>query len=107
MASETLSFSWRLVDCRQTPDAVLELAGLHLGVAAEDADASAGAGAQPFEDFDGGSLAGAIGAEQAEDFAGAHFEIDALDGRKAAVALAEGFHLDGVVHEFFSFSQAG
>src|ERR1017187_6322909 len=88
-------------------DAVLELAGLHLGIAAEDADASAGAGAQAFEDFDSGGLTGAIGAEQAEDFAGAHFEIDALDGRKTAVALAEGFHLDGIVHEFSSLSQAG
>src|ERR1035441_3349611 len=88
-------------------DAVLELAGLHLGIAAEDADASAGAGAQPFEDFYGGGLTGAIGAEQAEDFAGAHFEIDALDGGKAAVTLAEGFHLDGIVHEFSSLSQAG
>ena len=88
-------------------DAVLELAGLDLGVAAEHADASAGARAQSLEDFDGGGLAGAVGAEQAEDFAGAHFEIDALDGREAAVALGEGFHLDGIVHEFFSLSQDG
>src|ERR1019366_1728854 len=88
-------------------DAVLELAGLHLGIAAEDADASAGARAQALEDFDGGGLTGAIGAEQAEDIAGAHVEIYALDGRKTAVALAQGFHLDGIVHEFSSLSQAG
>jgi hypothetical protein len=51
-------------------DAVLELKGLDLGVAAEHADATAGTGAQAFQDFDGGGLTGAVGAEQAEDFAG-------------------------------------
>ena len=88
-------------------DAVFELKGLDLGVAAEHADAAAGTGAQALEDFDGGGFAGAVGAEQAEDFAGADFEIDAFDGRKAAVALGEGFHLNGIVHELTSFSQAG
>src|SRR6185369_3282255 len=62
---------------------------------------------QSLEDFDGGGFTGAVGAEQSEDFAGTHFEIDAFDGRKAGVALGEGFHLNGIVHELTSFSQAG
>ena len=86
-------------------DAILEFAGLDFGVAAQHADAAAGAGAQALQNFDGGGFAGAVGAEQAEDFAGAHFEIDALDGRKSGVALGEGFHLYGIVHGFFSLAQ--
>src|ERR1035438_8714538 len=88
-------------------EAVLELAGLDLGVAAQHADATARAGAQALEDFDGGGLTGAVGAEHAKNFAGTHFEIDALNGGETAVGLLEGFHLDGIVHEFSSFSQAG
>ena len=80
---------------------------LHLGVAAQDADAAAAARAQSLQNFDRRRLTRAVGAEHAEDLAGAHFEIDALDGRKTAVALAQGFHLDRIVHEFFSLSQAG
>jgi len=77
-------------------DAVFELAGLDLGIAPEDGDASAGSWTQSFENFDGGGLAGAVGSEEAEDFAGADFEVDAFDGLEGAVVLFEGFDFDGV-----------
>ena len=106
MASRDRDLLLQVGGLQADADAVLELAGLDFGIAAEDADAAAAARAQAFQDFDGGGLAGAVGAEQAEDFAGAHFEIDALDGGEAAVALFESFYLDGIVHGSFSVAQA-
>ena len=98
MASRTLIFSWRLVAWRQTPTRSLSWRVWTSGSQPEDADAAAGAGAQALEDFDGGGFAGAVGAEQAEDFAGAHFEIDAFDGLERAVGLFEAFYLNGMIH---------
>ena len=69
---------------------------LFVGVEAEDADVAAGALADAFEDFDGGGFACAVGAEQAEDFAGADFEIDASNGLEIAVFFAESGDGDGV-----------
>src|SRR5690606_13067401 len=37
----------------------------------------------------GGGLAGAVGADQADDAAGGDLEVDAVDGDRAVVALAE------------------
>ncbi len=45
--------------------------------------------AQPDQALDGGGLAGAVRAEQAEDLAGADLEADAVDGVHGAVALAQ------------------
>ena len=50
-------------------DAVFELRFLLVGIVIEHADIAAGALADAFENLDGGGLAGAVGAEQAEDFA--------------------------------------
>ncbi len=79
-------------------DAVFELARLHFGIVAEHGNASAAARAQAFEDLDGAGFAGAVGAEQAEDFARAHFEIDALHGGERAVGFFEPLNLNGIIH---------
>ena len=44
-------------------------------------------GDEPLEDLDRGGLAGAVRAEQAEALAGAHLEVEAVDGDHVAVAL--------------------
>ena len=44
---------------------------------------------QPFADLDRRRLAGAVRAEQAEALAGAHVEIEAVDGDDVLVGLAE------------------
>ena len=46
-------------------------------------------GGQAFADLDGGGLAGAIGSEQAEALAGAHFEFEAVDGDDIFISLAK------------------
>src|SRR5439155_15968653 len=46
---------------------------------AEHAHLAAGWSKQPFQDFDGGHLARAIGAEQAEAFARVNLQIEAVD----------------------------
>ena len=50
---------------------------------------------EAFEDLDGGGLAGAVGAEEGEDLAAVHLEVDAADRFVGAVALdepADGHH---------------
>ena len=42
------------------------------------------------DDLDGGGLAGAVGADVADDFAGTDGEVDVVDGGEAAVAFARG-----------------
>jgi hypothetical protein len=79
-------------------DAVLDLRGLDFGVEAEDADVAAGTGAEAFEDLDRGGLARAVRSEEAEDFAGADFEVDSFDGSEIGIALVESFYLDGMGH---------
>ena len=44
---------------------------------------------QPLADLDGGGLAGAVGAEQPEAFAGADLEVQARDGDHVVIALAQ------------------
>src|ERR1035437_4680252 len=46
------------------------------------------------DDLDGGRLAGAIGADVADDFARANTEADVFDCGKSAVALGQSFHLE-------------
>ena len=53
--------------------------------------------AQAFEDLDSAGFAGAVGAEEAEDFTGFYFEIDTADGGDFSVALVEGFHEYGAL----------
>ena len=50
---------------------------------------------QPFADFDGGGLAGAVGAQQAEALAAAHFEVEAVHGDHVFVRLAQIAELQG------------
>jgi hypothetical protein len=54
-----------------------------------------------------GRLAGAVGAEQAEDAARRHLEVDAVERRDRAESLGQPFHQDGCIrHEGSSFSRA-
>jgi hypothetical protein len=56
-------------------------------VDAEDSHVAGGAGAEAFEDLDRGGLAGPVGAEEREDLAAIHVQVDAADDRAAAVSL--------------------
>jgi hypothetical protein len=79
---------------------MLQLAGADLRVKAANADEAAIGIAQAFEDFDGGGLAGAVGAEQAEDFAFCDAEAHAAHGVHIAVVLDEIIYLqDGFEHD--------
>jgi hypothetical protein len=51
--------------------------------------------AQPLDHLQGGGLAGAVGAEDAEGLALFDLEADAVDRDVFAVALGEGVDLDG------------
>ena len=65
---------------------------------AEHFDLAGGRLQQSFEDLDGGGLAGAVGAEQAEALAGLDGQIESanrLDGRAARVVLDELGAADG------------
>src|SRR5690606_7008893 len=71
-----------------------------------DVEAEAGAFAcvrpeQAADHADGGRLAGSVGAEEANDLAAPHREIDVVDRRLAAEALGEAADLDDglAVHE--------
>ena len=81
-------------------DSSLQGALVELRVVAEDAHLAGVVVAVAFEDLDGRGLAGAVRPEQAEDLAGAHGEVDALEGLEVAVGLAQaaGFD-DGGGHE--------
>ena len=94
MASKVLSLSGREVDWRAAPISFLSFSESRCGIEAADADAAAVEIAEAFEDFDGGGFAGAVGAEEAEDFAFVDAEADAADGFEIAVALDEIFYLD-------------
>ena len=56
---------------------------------AEHRDLAGVGGRQAFADFDGGSLAGAVGPEEAEAFSAAHLQLDAIDGDHVFVRLAK------------------
>ena len=64
-------------------------------VSAQDADLAAVGLQLPGEHLDGGGLAGAVGAQEAEDLAGRDLEADALDGLRVAVAEAQVLRADG------------
>src|SRR5205814_9906505 len=60
------------------------------GVDAEHLDLAAVATAVALKDLDSGRLPGAVRAEQAEDLAALHFEIDPAHRLDRAVGLAQG-----------------
>jgi hypothetical protein len=59
-----------------------------------DAGRAAGRGDETREHAHGGGLAGAIGAEEAEDFTGFDREAEVIDGQDAVEILAEVLRLD-------------
>ena len=77
--------------------------GAHGGALADDVVArharrARGGRQQRGEHQDGGGLAGAVGAEEAVDLAGLDAQVDAVDGARAVLELAdEALHLDAVV----------
>ena len=64
-------------------------------VGAEHLDVAGGGVAEALEHLDGGRLAGAVRAEQGEDLAARHVEVDAADGLDGAVGDAQAAHGDG------------
>jgi hypothetical protein len=76
------------------PDPRAQRARALLGVVSEDGHDAAGAVAVALEDLHGRRLAGSVGAEQAEDLARRHFEVQAADGLVVAVGLAQVAHED-------------
>src|SRR3990172_2138798 len=70
-------------------DAVLDGGALADGVEAEEGDAAAVRLAPAFDHLQGGGLAGAVGAQDAERLTGGHFEGDGVHRGEAVVALGE------------------
>ena len=76
---------------RHVADVTLDLSGLLGDVEAEQVRGTRGRREQPAQHPDGGGLAGAVGAEEAEDLARPNRErdpVDGLEGAKAAAQLA-------------------
>ena len=70
-------------------EAALEALEVAADVLAVEEDASAGGFEQAGEHLDGGAFAGAVGAEIAQDLAGADGEADAIHGGRSDEGLAE------------------
>lgn len=64
-------------------------AGGAVGGAAEGFDCAVGGDSQTQQDADEGGLAGPVGAEQADDLAGADIHGDAVDGGECPIALTD------------------
>ena len=79
---------------RQIADQALDRERLAHRVMPEYASLPGADVAQAEQHQNRGGLAGAVGAEQAEDFARADIEVDAIDGDRRAIALGEAFGLD-------------
>src|SRR6267378_505199 len=62
---------------------------------AQDRDRAAVGGRQPLQDFDGGGLAGAVGAEQAEALTRGDGQVEARHGDDVAVALDQTDTMNG------------
>ena len=75
-------------------DLVSDAAGVLDDVEAVDGGGAAGGPEQRGEDADGGGLAGAVLAEEAEHLAVGHVEIDAVDGVDVAEVLGQATGLD-------------
>src|SRR5687767_993395 len=86
----------RVQGCRleADPDPWLERVRFTGDVETQDADLATVRGAQALEDLDGRGLAGAVGAQQAEDLARSDVEVDAGDGLDVAVALGQAANPD-------------
>src|SRR5690606_29208282 len=86
----------------QVADPAADLDAVGARVAAQDEDLARGAADEVEQDADGGRLARAVGAEEAEDLAGADPQVQAEQGPAAAVVLGEAAGFDdgvrGCVH---------
>ena len=80
------------------PDAVPVRRATGRGIEAQDAHVSRVAVAITLEDLDRGRLPGAVGAEQREDLALVHREVDAAYRVDCCVRLPQPLHLDDVGH---------
>ncbi len=70
-------------------EALAELLRVGIPTHAEQFDVAGIGGGQSFADFDGGCFACAVRPKKAEAFAGAHLEVEAVDGDHVLVGLAE------------------
>lgn len=70
-------------------EAFAEVAGVLGPAATEDGDVTAVGGGESLADLDGGGFAGAVGSQEAEALAGAHVEVEAIDGDDIGVRLTE------------------
>ena len=75
-------------------DAILQLLLLPVGIESEHRHFAGAARPQTFENFNRRRLAGAVRAEQAEDFARVHFEIDSLHRFESAVGFAQALNVE-------------
>ena len=75
-------------------DFLFEGVARSLRVEAADADDATIGGAKAFQDFDGAGLPGAVGAQEAKNFALLDFEADAAEGLDRAVVLREVVNFD-------------
>ena len=83
---------------RDDADLALDLDGVSGGVEAEDLDAAGGWSEEAGEHLDGGGLACAVGAEEAEELAGRDGEVDVLNGGEVAESTREACGGDGGNH---------
>ena len=90
---------WQGSGLQRRANFVFEFFGIFLRIEAADGDAAAVWGAYAFQNLHRGGLAGAVRAEQSEDFALFHVEADAAHGLHVAVVLDEMLYLqDGIGH---------
>jgi len=70
-------------------EALAKLFGVGTPVHAEKFDFAGVRSGEAFANFDGGGFPRAVGSEKAEAFAGAHFEIEAIDSDDVLIGLAK------------------
>src|SRR5690606_7126967 len=85
-----LEFAFLELDAEDRGEGVVVGAGVEAG----DADGAGVGAAQTFDAFDGGGLAGAVGAEDPEDLSFPDGEGDVVDGGAARVGLAQAVDFD-------------
>src|SRR5215210_3155613 len=78
-------------------DPLLERPAAPSRVVAEHADLAGRAGKETFEDLDGGRLAGPVGPEESEHFAGGDLQVDASHRLDVAVGLDQAVDVHGEV----------
>src|SRR5262249_8611822 len=91
---ESLQFVGEGSGLESGADFVFEFFGIALRIEAADTDTAAVEIAKAFENFDCGGFSGAVGTEQAKNFALVDVKADAANGFEFAVALDQIFDLD-------------